>query len=85
MEYVENNFFPSALWKNGKNMIIGTSIVQFVIKIPKLVRMIFTIYRIQGYQYRTHYLLSRPTVFSFDSCCVFYSREARLMVTIIII
>ena len=43
MEYVENNFFPSALWKNGKNMIIGTSIVQFVIKIPKLVQMVVTI------------------------------------------
>ena len=31
-------------------MTIGVSIVHFVIKVPKLVQMIVTIYRVQAYQ-----------------------------------
>ena len=31
-------------------MTIGVSIVHFVIKVPKLVQMIVTIYRVQSYQ-----------------------------------
>ena len=31
-------------------MTIGVSIVHFVIKVPNLVQMIFTIYRVQSYQ-----------------------------------
>jgi len=31
-------------------MTIGVSIIHFVIKVPKLVQMIVTMYRVQGYQ-----------------------------------
>ena len=33
-------------------MTIGVPIVHFVIKVPKLVKMISTIYRVQAYQVR---------------------------------
>ena len=36
--------------KKWENMKIGVSIVHCVIKVPKLVQMIVTIYRVQDYQ-----------------------------------
>ena len=36
--------------KKWYDMTIGVSIVHFVIKVPKLVQMIVTIYRVQAYQ-----------------------------------
>ena len=46
LEKFTNTYYITALWKNGKNMTIGVSIVQFVIK----VQMIVTIYRVQDYE-----------------------------------